>query len=174
MGFLILRTLNFGLLPFHREDLLDDFFGTQVALEAVETAGAEFAAVSATNLGRNAERVSVAGFAIQGRVGRDQYAFDERMIGKTPKEFFGRIARALGADEFDGGESVMLLKLITERFGKVRHRRPVGDAMDVKPFKQLCDAISRLTPGLELRLKLVEGLGFDVNRLGFGVDHTVR
>ena len=64
-------------MPFHRQNLLDDFVRRQIAFPAVEAAGAEFAAVGAADLGGNAERVPVAGVAVKRRVGRNQNAFDE-------------------------------------------------------------------------------------------------
>ena len=51
-----------------RQYLLDDFVHAQVALEALEAARAELAAVGAAHLGRDAQGVSIAGLAVERRV----------------------------------------------------------------------------------------------------------
>src|SRR5437868_13205999 len=43
----------------NRDDLIDNFIGVQVALPAIQTACAEFAAVGASYLSRNANRSSI-------------------------------------------------------------------------------------------------------------------
>src|SRR6185369_2022166 len=72
--------------PFHGQDLLDDFVHAQVAFKAIETACTKLAAIGAADLGGDTERMPVAGLAIQGRVGRDEHAFDQRAIGEFPEE----------------------------------------------------------------------------------------
>src|ERR1051326_8594845 len=59
------RTLDIGLQLLHRQDLVKDFVGCEVAFEAGETTGAKFATVGTANLRRDAERVSVARFAVE-------------------------------------------------------------------------------------------------------------
>ena len=61
---------------FDRQNLLDDFVGRQIAFPALKAAGAEFAAVGAADLGGDAERMTVARFAIERGIGRNQNAFD--------------------------------------------------------------------------------------------------
>ena len=56
---------------FNRENLLDDFMDAEITLPTFESTRAEAAAVSATDLGGNAERVAIAGFAVKRRVRGD-------------------------------------------------------------------------------------------------------
>src|SRR5208337_1475362 len=88
-----LTTGNLGLWtkPFDCQDLLDDLIGRQVALPAVEAAGAEFAAVGAADLRGNAEGVAVARVAVQRRIGGNQNTLDERVVVKPPQEFLRRV-----------------------------------------------------------------------------------
>ena len=150
--------------PFHRQDLFDDFIGRQVAFPAVEAARAKFAAISAADLGGNAERVTVAGVAVKRGVGGDQNAFDERMVVKPPEEFLRGVMCALLADEFQGVEQKILAEFFAQGLGQVGHRIPGCDAMDVKPFEQLRDAINRLFPRFKPGFQFIAGQGFDISQ----------
>jgi hypothetical protein len=44
----------------------------------------------------------------------------------------------------------MIAEPLAQRLGKIRHAIPSDDTMNVKPLKQLCDAVDRFAPGLEL------------------------
>jgi len=134
----------------------------EVALPAIEAAGAESAAVGTTDLSGNAKRVAVAGIAVEGGIGRDEDALDVRVIGQPPKKFLGGVNRALFANQRKGLKRKVLGELFAEHLGKVCHRLPAGGAMNVKPFEQLPDAVGGLIPRLELRGQFVAGQGFDV------------
>ena len=97
-----------------RQHLVDDFLHAQIAFPAVEAARAEFAAVGAADLRGDAERMAVAGVAVERRVGRDEHAFDERVVAQPPEEFLRGVARALFADQFEGGQGVMRAQLLAQ------------------------------------------------------------
>src|ERR1035437_10444024 len=131
---------------------------TQVPLPAFEPAGAEFAAVGAADLGGDAERVTVARFAVERRVRRDEHAFDQRLVAQPPQELLRGVARPLFADELKRAQLVMRLQLRAQGLGQIRHRLPGSDAMRVEPLEHLRDSIGRLAPGPELDLQLFGGL----------------
>lgn len=78
--------------PFDGEDLLDDFMDAQIAFPTFEAAGAKTAAISAPNLGGDAEGVAITGLAVEGGIGRNKDAFNEGAVGEAPKEFLGGVA----------------------------------------------------------------------------------
>ena len=134
---------------FDRQHLLDDFLDAQVAFPAFEAAGAEFAAVGAADLGGDAKRVAVARLAVERRVGRDEHAFDQRMVAQPPEKLLRRVARRLVAGPIPArAASSVLQSCSRKRLGQVRHRVPTGHAMDVKPFQQLRNTVGRLAPRL--------------------------
>src|ERR1051325_1579076 len=62
----------FTALTFDRDDLIHDFIRAQISRKTIQPACAKFAAVSATDLGRNANRSTVRFFAVERRRRRDQ------------------------------------------------------------------------------------------------------
>ena len=87
---------------FDGQNLFNNFIRREVAFPAVQSAGAEFAAVGAADLRGDAERVAVAGLAIKRGICGNQNAFDERMIVQSPEKFLRGVVRTLLADEFEG------------------------------------------------------------------------
>lgn len=85
---------------FSKEDLGGDFAGSEVAGEAEQSRGAEFAGKGAADLGGDAEGEAVRLLAVEGGGGGDEHAFDEAAVGELEEEFASGVLRALGADEF--------------------------------------------------------------------------
>src|SRR5439155_17938928 len=102
-----LWTVDFGLCPFYRQGLVNNFFGCQVAFEAGQTTGAEFAAIGAADLRRDTKCVPIARFAVESRAGGNENALDQRMVGQSPKELLRRVARALFPNQFEGMQRIM-------------------------------------------------------------------
>src|ERR1051325_8386346 len=98
--------------PFNSQDLFDNFIGLQISFPSFQPAGAEFAAVGAANLSRDAKGMPIAGFAVKGRAGRDEDAFNQRMIAQPPEKLLRRIMRALFLDQFERSKSKVLSKLL--------------------------------------------------------------
>jgi len=87
---------------FGGEDLAGDFGGVEVAGEAGEAGGAEFAAVCAADLGGDAEGAAVRGFAVEGGVCGDEDAFDVAAVVEFEEEFAGGVRGALGGGVGEG------------------------------------------------------------------------
>jgi hypothetical protein len=153
-----------GAPAFDAHHLLDDFVRQQIAFPTIQTARAEFAAVRTADLRGDTERVAIAAFAVERRVGRDQHAFDERMIGEPPEEFLRGVACALFADEFEGAEGVFVPQFFAQHLGQIGHRLPIRDALDIEPVHQLFHAINGLFPRGELGFQFLARQGFDVGR----------
>jgi len=126
------------------EDLRDDFAGGEVALEALESAGAELAAVGAADLGGDAEGEAVGALAEHVERGGDEDAFDVVAGAQVPEEFARGVVRALEAREGEGGEVVLRFQVRAERGGQVGHLREGGGALGVEPFGELLAAVGPL------------------------------
>ena len=142
--------------PFNGQDLLDDFFGAEVAFPSIEAAGAEFATVGAADLRRSAQGLAVAGLAVEGRTGRDEHALDQRVVSQAPEKFLSGIPRTLLAHQLQRVERVMIPKQIAQGFRQIGHRVPIRNPVDIEPLQQLRDAVGGLAPGLKPGLQLFE------------------
>ena len=145
------------------QHLLHDFLRPEVALPSVEAARAELAAVGTAHLRGDAQRVAVAGLAVERGVGGDEHALDERAIGQPPEELLRGVGRALLADEFEDVEREGLGQLRAKRLGQIRHRVPARDAALVEPVQHLPGAVSRRAPLLQAGFQVVTRDGFDVS-----------
>src|SRR5204862_8067437 len=85
---------------FYREQLLHDLARIKVPRKSVETARAKFTAISAADLGGNANGAAVRGRAIKRRRSGDQDRFDEVSIAEPKEKFSRRVLRAENADGF--------------------------------------------------------------------------
>src|SRR2546427_11289659 len=93
------RSCLFSRPPLHGQNLIDDFLDSEVSLPAFQSAGAKFAPVGATHLGRNAERVAIAGVAVKRRIGGDKDAFNQRTVLQPPKKYLRCVPRTLLTDQ---------------------------------------------------------------------------
>ena len=149
-------------IAFDGEDLLDDFVRLEIAFPAFEAAGTEAAAIGAADLRGDAQGVTIAGFAIERRVGRNEDAFDERMVSEPPEEFLCGIAGALPGDELQSFECVMLPQLIAQAARQIGHSVPIRDAPAIKPVQELVEPVGREIPFGKARRQFVACLGSDV------------
>ena len=88
------------------DDLRDDLARRQVALEALQPARAELAAVGAADLGRNAEREPVRALAEHVERRGNQHALDVIAGAQLPEQFPRRVVRALQLRQLQRGEIV--------------------------------------------------------------------
>ncbi len=148
-------------LFFDGEKLVDDFGRVEVAGEAVEAARAEFAAVSAADLGGDAGGAAVGGFAVKrGRRG-DEDGLDQVAVGEAEEELASGVLRAEDADDFRPDEGEILRQRGAGGGGEVGHGVEAGDALLVEPVGDLFRAVGgRVFPG-EIFLYLLKGAGFD-------------
>src|SRR5439155_23908410 len=119
---------------------------SQVALPAFQSAGAEFAAVGATYLGRNTERVAIAGVAVKSRVGGNEHAFNQCAILQSPKKLLCRVTRTLLADGLERLMCVVLLEFSLQTLRQIGHCLPMRLMTDIEPFQDLVGTIARLAP----------------------------
>ena len=89
------------------DDLRDDLAGGEVALPALQTAGAEFAPVGAADLGGEAEGEAVGALAEEIERGGDEDALDVVAGAEFPEEFSRCVGGALDARELERGEIVV-------------------------------------------------------------------
>ena len=62
---------------FHRQQLLHDFAGIEIARESIEAAGAKFAAVGAADLRRHTNSTPIRSLAVQSRGGWNKHRLDQ-------------------------------------------------------------------------------------------------
>jgi hypothetical protein len=146
--------------------LFDNFFAAKISFPALRTARAELAAVSAADLRGNAQCVAIADLAVERRVRGNEDAFDKGMVREAPKKFLGGVAGTLLANQFQRLQRVMAPQFFPQRLGQIRHRLPTRHAMNVKPFQNLRDAVSRFAPRFKLRFQFFFGLRFDIEGHG--------
>ena len=139
-----------GVPAFHPEDLTDDLPWGEVAFPPVQPAGAEAAAVGAAHLGGDAQRVAIGRLAVEGRVGRNQHAFDERPVLQSPEEFLGAVPGALFAHQAQRAERPDRGQSGSQRSGEIGHGIPGLDAARVQPVQHLFETVGRFVPGREL------------------------
>jgi len=116
--------------------------------------------------------MAVARVAVKRGIGRNQNAFDERMVVQPPEKFLRGVAstlrsiaaedgRALFADEFE-----CLKRKVSFNFSRSGLGRfvivPARDAMDIKAIRATGHAILGLLPGGELRFQFLARQRFDV------------
>ena len=131
------------------EDLGGDFAGVEVAGEAGEPGGAEFAAVGAADLGGDAEGAAVGGGAVEGGARRDQDGFDEAAIVEPEQELARGVLGALGLDVLERVEPEAGGEFFAQRQGKIGDRVEIGRVFFPHPVEQLVDSIGRFTGGGE-------------------------
>ena len=101
----------------------------------------------------------VAGLAVEGGIGGNEDAFDQRTVSQPPEKLLRGIARSLFSHQFDSRQRVMLLQHFAQGPRQIRHLFPTFRAVRVEPFQQLLDAVGRLAPGLELRFQFLGQCG---------------
>lgn len=134
---------------FGGEDLADDFIRGEVTFPAVQSAGAESAAVGATDLGGDADGVAIGAIAVEGGIGGDEDTFDEGAIGEAPEELTGGIGGALQAGEGGKAELEGFGQALAEGFGEIGHLVPAVGGARIQPLEELIEAPGGLMPILE-------------------------
>ena len=146
------------------EDLIDDFAGVEVTGPAVESAGAKFTSVSATDLAGDAEGAATGGFAKFGRGGRDENGFDETSVVELIKEFAGGVVGTGFKNDGRAVETKAGGEFAAQRDGKIGHSFQGDDAFGVDPIENLCGAKRRFVLGSQPVLKCAQGLGFKMGK----------
>ena len=140
----------------HRQQLLHDLAYIQISRETFEPARAEFAAVSAAHLGRNAERPPVRAFAIQGGGGGNKHGLDQVPVGETEEKLLRRIFGAQHANGLEVAEGEVTGEEIAQALGKIGHLVERGCSFFIEPINDLLCAVGTLVPGRQPGLDLVE------------------
>src|SRR5262245_10946584 len=115
------------------DDLVNNFVRGQIAGETFQTARAKFAAVSATDLGRDTDRSTVRSFTIKRRRRWNQNRFDQISVGQTKKKLSRCIARAEYAHNVNLTKRKCLQEPLTEWLRQIGHFVDRVDALLVKP-----------------------------------------
>ncbi len=123
------------------DDLRDDLARRQVALEALQPARAELAAVGATHLRRDAQREAIAPLAEHVERRRNQHALDVIAGTQMPEQLPCGVMRALHLLQLQRAEIVGRLELLPQRRGQIRHLRDRRHALRINPFCYLLAAI---------------------------------
>src|SRR5262249_26022057 len=110
-----------------------------------QTARAKFAAVSATNLGRDTDRPTVRSPTIKRRRRRNQNRFDQISVGQTKKKLSRRVSRAEYAHNVILAKRKCLQKPPAQRLRQIGHFVDRVDALLVKPVDDLASAIQRFS-----------------------------
>ena len=88
------------------------------------------------------------------------------MISELPEKFLCGVAGAVLAEELQRAERVIVPEFFAQQLGQIRHRLPIGHALDVEPVHELLHTIDGLLPRSELGFEFFAGQGFDVGRHG--------
>lgn len=140
------------------EELADDLAGVEVAFEAEEAGGAEFAAHGAADLGGDADGFAGVFEADALLGGADDDGFDEGAVAEFEQEFIGDVEGLFAVDEGEGDEFEGLGEPGAEGFGEVGHVVPRADAFFVEPVEDLAGAEGRFAAFGEAGGEGVEGL----------------
>jgi hypothetical protein len=130
---------------FGMDNLFDDFGGGEVAGEAGEATGTEFAVVGAADLAGDAEGEAIRFLAVEGWRGGDQNGLDKTSVVKLEEEFLSGIGTAFdpsdGHRSHDGG----ICECFAQGFWEVCHGLKGDGAFFEDPFDQLFAAEAGLT-----------------------------
>lgn len=102
---------------FGGQDLFDNLLGPQVAFPAMETAGAELAAIGASHLGRDAQGMAIALIAVEGRIGGQQHALDQVPVRQPPEELLRAAKFALQGRQSRNPQGIVGGQGFPQRFG---------------------------------------------------------
>src|SRR5512133_3034972 len=152
-----------GSMPtFDRERLPHNFPRLKVPFPTVQPARTKTASVSTADLRGDAEGVTVARFAIKGRVCWYEDALNHGAILQPPKKLLSGIEGALLPCYTERMKIVLLRELSPDAGGQVRHGVPARDLAAVYPMQELIHSVHRLLPGPEPGLEIVTILGLDI------------
>ena len=157
---------------FRREDLPDDFPGREVAFEAQQAGGAEFAAEGAAHLGGNAEGDAVRLFPVFRSGGGNDDGFHQTAVFHSGQEFPCGVRRAVDFHDFRCVETEVFRQQVSERRGKVGHRVKGGDAFAPYPVQDLLGTEFGVAAFRQEGEQLFLRLGSNEGKRGHGVERT--
>ena len=126
------------------EELIDDLACMEIAFPTLESAGAKFAPVGATDLARHANSSPVRSLAVERGRGGNQYAFDKLRVRQAKKKFLRGVLGSRFADALQPGRGKFRLERTSQRRRQIRHFIPGLDAALVDPFQNLTGTVGRL------------------------------
>jgi hypothetical protein len=142
--------------------LIDNLVRLQIPREAFQAARAKFAAVGASDLGRNANRSPVGSRTIKRRRGRYQNCFDQAFVDEAKQKFACGVAGTQHPNDVDFAEGKLLRQSCSEHAGQVCHFVKRLDALLVEPIGDLPCPIIRSAELVDYFLQLVELERLDV------------
>jgi hypothetical protein len=143
--------------------LIDNLVWLQIPREAIQAARAKFAPVSASDLGRNANRSPVGSRSIKRRRGRNENRIEQAFVGEAKQKFVCGVVRTQHPNDVGFAEGKLLRQSFSERAGQVCHFVKRLDALLIKPIGDLSCPIIRSTELVDYFLQLVELERFDVS-----------
>src|SRR6266404_1790361 len=158
-------------LALDRDDLIENFVWLQVSGKSVEAARAKFAAVGASDLGRNANCPPVRTRSVKGGRGRNQNRFYQTFVYQSKKEFACGVMRTEHADDLDLAKGELFCEPGPEVAGEISHVLERLDALLIQPVGNLSRSIARSAQFLDQLFQLIELERLDVR---FGVPNHLR
>jgi len=141
------RLTALGQVPtLDSQHLIHDLGCVEVALVAHETACAKLAAVGATDLRRDTDRVPVASVAVPADGCRDQNALDQFPVGEAPEELHRTVPRALLLGQLEWLEQKRTGKLVAQLLRQIAHLVDRAGTLFVEPSEDLRHAIAFVPP----------------------------
>ena len=119
------------------QHLPDNFCCGEIAAPAVESAGAEAAAIRTTDLAGDAEGKAAAAVAVPSWIGRNQDRLEEGTIPQPPEKFAGGIGGTLNFDRLDRSQTELSGQFGPKARRQVRHFFKRGGEPLEDPFPNL-------------------------------------